>query len=846
MAEKTLNVKIISRHDTETNWIQADPVLLDGEVAYSSDKNNRYKVGDGTSKWSALAYSKADPTSHTHTKSQISDFPTSLKNPSALTIQFNGTTNKTYDGSSAQTVNITPGGIGAATSGHTHSTASTSAAGFLRQLNGSTANFLRGDGTWATPPNTTYSTMKGATSSAAGATGLVPAPAAGKQTSFLRGDGTWVVPTNTNTTYSLSKSGSTITLTGSDGSKTSVTDSNTTYSLSSFGITATAAELNYIDGVTSNVQAQLNNKAASSHTHNYAGSSSAGGSANSAVKLNTSTAGSATQPVYFSGGKPVACTYTLGKSVPSNAVFTDTNTWIAFKGATTSAAGTAGYVPAPAAGAANRYFRSDGVWAVPPNTNTTYTLTKSGSTITLTGSDGSKTSVADSNTTYSLSSFGITATAAELNYMDGVTSKVQTQLNGKASTGHTHNYAGSSSAGGNANAAVKLATARTINGTSFDGTANITTANWGTSRTLTIGNTGKSVNGSGNVSWSLSEIGAAAITHTHSYLPLSGGTLTGTLKASKGEYVHYATGTSGTSGYINIATIKISATYQNIPISFEVYRRGTAQPTKLYITFTPTNGTDPTLNTFYYQGAGASTDFALYKSATSTWNLYINKTESYDDIGIAEYYTNFHYMSGTTVTFTNTQVSSVPSGATNATLLKDSASSVSGTLTIQTNGTTKASYNGSASATVNITPSSIGAAASSHTHNYAGSSKAGGSATSAVKLDTSTAGSATKPVYFSGGKPVACTYTLAKSVPSNAVFTDTNTTNTAGSTNTSSKIFLVGATSQASAPVTYSHDTVYVGTDGCIYSSGLRVATEVYQSSEPTAQVVNDIWMQAY
>ena len=39
--------------------------------------------------------------------------------------------------------------------------------------------------------------MKGATSSDAGAAGIVPAPAAGKQASFLRGDGTWVVPTNT-------------------------------------------------------------------------------------------------------------------------------------------------------------------------------------------------------------------------------------------------------------------------------------------------------------------------------------------------------------------------------------------------------------------------------------------------------------------------------------------------------------------------------------------------------------------------------------------------------------------------------------------------------------------------
>ena len=121
---------------------------------------------------------------------------------------------------------------------------------------GNQAKFLRGDATWATPTNTTYSAgagltldgiqfkhsnsvtsgtagtssatnaqntlavpyvtydahghvtaagththtinaMKAATSAAAGSTGLVPAPASGKQTAFLRGDATWVVPTNT-------------------------------------------------------------------------------------------------------------------------------------------------------------------------------------------------------------------------------------------------------------------------------------------------------------------------------------------------------------------------------------------------------------------------------------------------------------------------------------------------------------------------------------------------------------------------------------------------------------------------------------------------------------------------
>ena len=61
----------------------------------------------------------------------------------------------------------------------------------------------------------------------------------------------------------------------------------------------------------------------------------------------------------------------------------------------------------------------------------------------------------------------------------------------------------------------KLTTPRAINGTNFDGTAAITTARWGTDRTITIGSTGKTVNGSTNVAWTLTEIGAAAASHTH-------------------------------------------------------------------------------------------------------------------------------------------------------------------------------------------------------------------------------------------------------------------------------------------------------------------------------------------
>lgn len=69
-----------------------------------------------------------------------------------------------------------------------------------------------------------------------------------------------------------------------------------------------------------------------------------------------------------------------------------------------------------------------------------------------------------------------------------------------------------------ATSADRLTTAHSINGTNFDGTANITTSYWGTARNFTIGNTTRSVNGSGNVSWSFADIGGAPASHSHDYI----------------------------------------------------------------------------------------------------------------------------------------------------------------------------------------------------------------------------------------------------------------------------------------------------------------------------------------
>lgn len=121
----------------------------------------------------------------------------------------------------------------------------------------------------------------GATSTTEGKSGLVPAPEVSDISKFLKGDGTWGTPTaeitkqdiidalgyepsagesDNNTTYTLTKSGSAITLTGSDGSTTSVEDSDTdtTYSdatTSTSGLMSSAdkAKLNSIpDSVITN------------------------------------------------------------------------------------------------------------------------------------------------------------------------------------------------------------------------------------------------------------------------------------------------------------------------------------------------------------------------------------------------------------------------------------------------------------------------------------------------------------------------------------------------------------------------------------------------------------------
>lgn len=200
---------------------------------------------------------------HTHTWDSITNKPStfapSAHNHSVIkSLSVSGTT-LTWTKDDGTTGNLTTQDTN--TTYGTFKGATTSAAGstglVIAPVAGNANRYLRSDGTWAVPPdtNTTYGVFAKATADAAGSTGLVPAPAKGQQAYYLRGDGTWAVPANT-----------------WRGIQDNLTSTSITDSLS-------ANQGKVLKGL-------IDGKAASGHTHNYAGSSSAGGAATSANKVN--------------------------------------------------------------------------------------------------------------------------------------------------------------------------------------------------------------------------------------------------------------------------------------------------------------------------------------------------------------------------------------------------------------------------------------------------------------------------------------------------------------------------------------------------------------------------------
>ena len=551
MGEQNLNIRIKHKYDTEANWNKNNPVLLSGEIAITSDKFGKHKVGDGTHKWSELSYAKAE---------------------------------------------LTKGDV-------------TGALGY-------------------TPPSS--DTWRGI------------------QDNLI----------SSSTTESLSAAQGKILKELVDGKA----PSSHTHTKSEVGL------------------GNVDNTADATKSVKYATSA---GSASSAAAL-TSNAGSSTQPVYFSGGKPVACSYTLGKSVPADALFTD-HTYGNMKGATSSSAGSAGLVPAPNIGEQLKFLRADGAWVIP--TNTTYSVGTS-------------------------SYLGITKLYTETgSATDGTMTQnaITSALNGKSPTSHTHNYAGSSSSGGAANSANKLATARTVSG--------------GTDITLSF-----NYDGSGNSSANIGFYSSSASVGDKNNYPFHRFAKLDTIAASYSDKsTTFFISQDYSGGGFGIVRIVLRTNNSSLASTVEVkwlVRCGLSADSVqvgIYNVFGKTYA-----DAFFKTGGSyAGTCFRTLASGarggiSRTWVL-VNSSE----------------VSGTSATDAKTSTECYATIAAAGTALHKQAYSsiVSGT----DSGTASyANSAGSANSVAwgNVTGKPSTFAPSSHTHNYAGSSSAGGTATSAIKLST--------------------------------------------------------------------------------------------------------------
>ena len=384
--------------------------------------------------------------------------PSALKNPNALTISLNGTSQGAYDGSAAKSFNITAASVGAAASSHSHSISNVS--GLQDALNGKAASSHNHNSSYVSSLGTNGNYL---TWTKNGTTNNITVPYASNadtvdgyhQAAFSMG---WTASTK----YRVDRWG------GSTDKnwKKIVTYVNT--GGGQYQSCKVKGTIYYITG--NHNQGHVIDIPFEAIMYAY------GGTANS--MLNQSY-------LYL----PPYCTWDMIRIVRYN-----NNSW-------------------------EVQVRQPSDWT---NISLEYTVTNSGGSVSagqFTNTSYSSTVANNYNTNVSRPTSSRVSSADKVNSTlsfsaGGFSTK---SFNGSSNqtvnipthTSHLTNNSGfitsSASISGNAGSATKLQTARTINGTSFNGTANITTANWGTTRSIyiqdaTATNTSSavSVNGGGN------------------------------------------------------------------------------------------------------------------------------------------------------------------------------------------------------------------------------------------------------------------------------------------------------------------------------------------------------------
>lgn len=248
------------------------------------------------------------------------------------------------------------------------------------------------------------------------------------------------------------------------------------------------------------------------------------------------------------------------------------------------------------------------------------------------------------------------------------------KINSKADADHTHNYAGSSTAGGSATSAVALTSKsigtdvvpvyfdangkpvvckytlgdastkaiKTAAAISNTGWANLATGQKYIPDMAFISYWNGAINDQGNSNLKYCNKGAfgtaaakgvdTTVKSGSANLITSGGVYSKLL-----QYRPMVTlpGTSGKVGYVCFAELKVVENYTNAPIEFKISSRGRFI-CNVTVRFVNKGNTDPDIETLSF--CGQDYKIYAYKSATSTWELYALKSESYDAINVLATY----------------------------------------------------------------------------------------------------------------------------------------------------------------------------------------------------------------
>ena len=549
--------------------------------------------------------------------------------------------------------------------------------------------------------------------------------------------------------------------------------------------------------------------AASSHTHNYAGSSSAGGVATSAAKLSTARA---IDGVNFDGTAAIThfgtcdtAAATAAKTVACTSFTLVTGSRIVVKFTVTNTAASP-TLNVNSTGAKAIQYRGSAISAGYLAANRTYEFIYDGTNYQLVGD-------LDTNTTYSANN-GVSLSGTTFSN-SGVRS---------IATGGTNGTISVDTGGTSAEVAVKglgsaAYTASTAYAAASHGNHVPTTQTANNAVFLRNDNTWQTV--------TPANIGAAASSHTHSYAGSSsaGGAATTALKVQNNpaagsdvdlvysqmgasDYFRIRTGGASNAGYAELAT----ADDGTEPIYVRQY---TGVFTSVTRTATLLDGSG---NTSFPGSLTANSIDATKLSGTIPAGCYTNTT-----------YTGANGISLSGTTFSNSGVRSIATGSAN------------GTISVNTNGTT---------ADVAVKGLASGAYAAAYSHPNSGAT-AGSYGPSADASPAHGAGFSVPYVTINAQGHVTAASTKTITLPAQYVHptgagnnhipsggssgqflkwsssgvavwaADNNTLNTAGSTDTSSKIFLIGATSQAANPQTYSDNEVYV-TSGVLTTKSVQ------------------------